>query len=382
MKKNNFKTIFLELLLILILFFALFMSNIFTRSIFSIIMVIYTIVTCLILKKRKISSIYKKQITILLVIFGLIYIGCFYLLGLYFGFEYAKIKLSLWSLFRFIIPITGIIISIEIIRNIFLSRKVIIYIKSFQFNLSLILTYIITILIDLIIYTGIYDLSNLDDFLMALGFVFFASMSTNLLYNYISVRYDIKGIIIYRLITTLYIYIIPILPSVYIFFRTFLRMLYPYFIYVVIEKIVVKNDLTISYTKRKQEFIGNTFLIVIMTLLIMLISCQFKFGILVIGSNSMTGTINKGDAVIFEKYTKQQIENGQVIIFDYNGTQTIHRVIEIKNVNGEYRYYTKGDANQKIDDGYATDDDIYGLVKLRIKYIGYPTILVRKLFMN
>ena len=53
---------------------------------------------------------------------------------------------------------------------------------------------------------------------------------------------------------------------------------------------------------------------------------------------------------------------------------------EIKNVNGVYRYYTKGDANKNIDDGYVTEDKIYALVKLKVKYIGYPTLWVRELF--
>ena len=112
----------------------------------------------------------------------------------------------------------------------------------------------------------------------------------------------------------------------------------------------------------------------------MLISCQFKYGIIVVGSGSMTGTLNKGDAVIFEKYEGQEIEVGQVIIFNYNNIQTIHRVIDIQKVNGEYRYYTKGDANNRNDDNYRTKDDIYALVDLRVKYIGYPTLWVRDMF--
>jgi signal peptidase len=157
-------------------------------------------------------------------------------------------------------------------------------------------------------------------------------------------------------------------------------MLYPYIIYLILEKFYSSNDFTIAYNDKKREVVGNTILLVVITLFIMLISCQFKYGILVVGSKSMTGSINMGDAVIFESYDNQQIELGQVIIFDYNGLQTIHRVVDIKNVNGQYRYYTKGDANKNNDIGYAIDDNIYGLVKLKVKYIGYPTIWIRELF--
>lgn len=380
MKKNKFKVYILELLFIFGLIFTLLAPNIITRNVLMYIILIYMIFICLLLKRRKSTSIYKKQVTILMIIFALIYLSVFYLMGLFFGFEKAKITLSIWTVFRFIIPFTIIIISTEIIRKVFLSQDVKIRVKSKQIDPSLILTYIAVVLVDLVIYTGVYDLNNLDDFLKGVGFVLFASLSCNLLYNYIAIRYDIKGIIIYRLITTLYIYIIPITPDVYIFFQSFLRMLYPYLIYIVLDRLYSKNDFIIAYNEKRKEVIGNASLLVIMTLLIMLISCKFQYGILVIGSRSMTGTIDKGDAIIFKKYDGQKIYEGQVIIFDYDGIQTVHRVDKITVVNDEIRYYTKGDANKKRDDNYITKDKIYGLVKFKVKYIGHPTLWIRELF--
>jgi len=380
MKRDAIKIYFFELILILILFFALFAPKIFDRIILSIVMLVYMVLAIFFLKKRKIKSINKKQVTILMLIFAMVYLGVFYSMGLYFGFERSKILLSVWSLFRFIIPLSIIIFTSEIIRNIFLSQKLYIGIKSVKLNVSLFLTYLSMVLVDLLIYTGVYDLNNLDDFLLALGFVLFASLSCNLLFNYISKRYGSMGIIIFRLITVLFGYIIPIIPSVYLFFRTFLRMLYPYIIYIILEKLFSKNDFAVAYNDKKKEFVGTTLLLISISLLIMLISCQFRFGILVIGSSSMTGSINKGDAVIFESYNNQKIKKGQVIIFDYNNIRTVHRVIDIKKVNGEVRYFTKGDANKDADLGYITTEKIDGLVKLKIKYLGCPTLWVRDLF--
>jgi signal peptidase I len=150
--------------------------------------------------------------------------------------------------------------------------------------------------------------------------------------------------------------------------------------YIVIEKLFSKNDYTVMIKDRRKEIFANTIMIVIATLFVMLVSCQFRFGLLVVGSESMTGTLDKGDALIFEKYTTQEIVEGQVIIFNYENIQTIHRVIDIQKVNGEYRYFTQGDANSKPDEGYRVKDDISSLVKLRIKYIGYPTLFVRSIF--
>ena len=53
MKKDKFKIFALEILLILILFFALFALNIFTRSILAIIIGIYAVAVAYLLKRRK-----------------------------------------------------------------------------------------------------------------------------------------------------------------------------------------------------------------------------------------------------------------------------------------------------------------------------------------
>ena len=69
MKIDKLKVYALELILIAILFFALFASNIFTRSVIAIIMALYAVLVVWCLKKRKISSVYKKQVTFLMIVF-------------------------------------------------------------------------------------------------------------------------------------------------------------------------------------------------------------------------------------------------------------------------------------------------------------------------
>lgn len=380
MEKDKIRVFILEILLIIFLFFALFALNIFSRKILALSLGIYAIIVSLFFKKRRFPSINKKQVTTLMVVFSMLYIAIFYLLGLYFGFEKSKILFSFRTIIDFILPLSIIIISSEWIRGTFLSHKLEIGYKTKKKDLSIVFTYISMVIIDLLIYTEVYNIRVLDDFLTVLGFIFFSSLSCNLLYNYITNRYGIKGVIIFRLITVLFAYIIPIVPDLYIFFRSFLRMLYPYLIYLVFEKMFSKNDYSMGRQEKRKEMIGNTLIIALSAALVMLISCEFRYGIIVVGSESMAGTINKGDAVVFEKYTNQEIKNGQVIIFNYNNIQTIHRVVEVQRINGEYRYYTQGDANKRKDEDYRTKEDIYALVDLKVKYIGYPTLWVRELF--
>ena len=180
--------------------------------------------------------------------------------------------------------------------------------------------------------------------------------------------------------SVLYIYIIPIEPNLLVYFKSFFRMIFPYFIYLILEKTYAKVDFVVARKTKKQNFITTTVMIIFMILITMFISCQFRYGILVIGSESMTGSINYGDAVVVEKYREQLIKEGQVIVFENNGIKLVHRVVEIKSVNGKLRYYTKGDANEINDAGYRTEEDVLWLVNFKVKYLGYPTLMIRSLF--
>jgi signal peptidase I len=376
MRTFKFKLYALEIILVLSLFFALFALNIDKKLVVMITLVVITILSLIMLPRKKNKSSVEKQVSILMLIFAVIYLGLFYLLGLHFGFVKSKYIFSLGNLVKTIIPTGTIIVFSELLRKIFLSQDGVITVKGKKYNFSITLVYIAMTLIDVVVYTGIYDLTNMDDFLMVVGFILFSSLSCNLLYNYICNRYGYKPIIIFRLLTGLYMYIIPFIPDVYIFMRTFLRMLYPFIIYLILENTYAKS----FYRNRHKNIFGSAVLLVLVTLLIMLISCQFKFGIIVIGSDSMTGTINRGDAVIFERYEGQLIDVGQVVMFEYNDIKTVHRIVGRQSINGEVRYYTKGDSNKKEDSGYRVADNIDGIVKLKIKYIGLPTLWFRSLF--
>ena len=120
MKKDKLKVYFLQILLLIILFFALFVSNIFNRMIVAIILAAYAVIVTHALKKRNILSIYRKQVTILMLVFAVIYLLGFYLMGLYFGYYRAVVQLSTWSVITYIIPLSIIVISSEIIRNVFI----------------------------------------------------------------------------------------------------------------------------------------------------------------------------------------------------------------------------------------------------------------------
>ena len=372
MKKDKFKIYAIEFIIIAILSFILFVSNIYNRKILAILLALCAIVMIVFIKKRKVELVDSKKVFIILLILATLYLLAFYIMGLYFGYYKAENTFSISTLINYIIPISVIIISSEIIRNILLAQNT---------KLTKSITFIIMVLIDLIVYANMYNIKTYEAFREMIGFTLFASIACNLLYNYISIRYGIYGNIIYRLITVLYVYIIPYIPNMFMFFRAILRMIYPYIVYQVLEYTFATKKMVIALEDKRKNIISKVILGVLAIALAMLISCEFKYGVLVIGSGSMTGSINIGDAIIFEQYNeKEKIEEGQVIIFKKENLQIVHRVIDVKNINGQTRYTTKGDANQEVDEEYITNEDIIGVCKFRIAYIGYPSIWIRDIF--
>lgn len=381
MKVDKFKLIFLSTLLSILLFITLIVSNKISNITLALILSLFAILFTTILKKKKILSTSKSQANLILIGCGILYVAIYYLTGIIINkFLKSPTPFGIKTLLRYIVPLIVIVISSELIRMRLLSQEVKLNLLKFKINCSEFFAFLISVLIDLVLYTRMYNINNLDDFLIIIGFVLFSSLSCNIFFNYIAKRYGISGIIIYRLITSLYIYIIPIIPDIYIFFKTFFRMLFPFIMYLIIEGTYAKTSLVTSKKVKQQNILSITITILLMLVVIMLISCKFTYGILVIGSGSMTGTIDKGDAVVFKKYKNQEISKGQIIVFKKNGVTLIHRVIDKRNINGEIRYYTKGDANKMMDSGYILSKDITGCVNFKIKYIGYPTIWVNEIF--
>jgi len=369
MKLDKIKVYTIEFVLLLILALTLFVSKMNSKIILACLLTAMTIITSILLKKRNVGSVYAKNVNIVLIIFAVIYLMGFYIMGIYFGFARQVITFSVNTLVKYIIPITITIIASEMLRSILLAQNV---------KLTKVFTFIIMVIIDLLIYTNLYSVDKYDEIIELVGFTFFASVACNLLYNYVATKYGFMGNIIYRLITILYAYIIPIVPNVFVFFRSILRMIYPYVVYRVIDYTFKKDERVVAYESKRKSVFGNIILGFIIAAVAMIISCQFKYGLLIIGSGSMTGTINKGDGVFFEKYDgSKKLEVGDIIIFNQDSIQVVHRIIEIKHVNGQTRYITKGDANQKTDAGYRIESDIYATTKFRIPYIGFPTIWLR-----
>lgn len=326
-------------------------------------------------KKRNILSINKNQVLLIMTVIALLYVMAYYLTGLEFGFYKNLYRLNFNNFLKYFLPVAAVILCSEIIRFVLLAQND---------KLTSALCYLSCVVADMLICSNIPYVTSFARFMDLVAGALFPAVFANFLYNYLSKRYGIYPNLVFRAITTLHAYAFPISSGISESLVNLFKILLPFAIYFFIDAL---------YEKKRRYALGNksrvwrimskiltVIVVIIMIGTVMLISNQFYFGAYVIATESMTGELNQGDVAIYESYEDQTIIEGQVIVFEKDGSMIIHRVADIKIINGNTRYYTKGDVNEDFDSGYITDADIVGLVNLKLPYLGFPTIWIRSLF--
>ena len=119
--------------------------------------------------------------------------------------------------------------------------------------------------------------------------------------------------------------------------------------------------------------------IILTIIIIYFVSGYFKYYALAIASGSMYPVFDRGSVVITEQINDKydnynKLKEGEIIAFKAEKNIVVHRLIRIVKVEDEIYYYTKGDANKEEDDFLIKKENIIGIVRFKIPYIGYPTV--------
>ena len=89
---------------------------------------------------------------------------------------------------------------------------------------------------------------------------------------------------------------------------------------------------------------------------------------------------NTGDIMVLYGTKPKNLKIGDTLVFKSSRPDPIiHRIINIKEVNGQYTYQTKGDHNPKsmesmIDEVHISENQVLGRAVFRIPLLGYVKI--------
>lgn len=202
--------------------------------------------------------------------------------------------------------------------------------------------------------------------------------------SYLAIYGGLKPVLFYRLIMDNYSYILPIVPDLGDYINSVIGILLPTMIYmntarILEEDLESKGNLE-DQVKSRGFKIGDVVMIAVIAVLVGLISGRFTFGLIGIGSESMSPNIEKGDSVLYMKVKDEsQLKEGDILVFNSGTKIIIHRLVEIKKDGDKTYFITKGDANNTKDSLNLTMDNIKGKVLFKIKYLSYPSLLLKEL---
>ena len=367
MKKGYKRLLIFLIILISLLLLDTFVINILSgyKMVLFLIFLIILFNELFVLEKER--HRYKNDIYIEVFFSVLIFYSFYYILGLIIGLAKTPNYYTLNGITSIIVPIILYVILKEVLRYNMIQ-------KADGNNLDSVLVVILFIMIEISNKYAFYEVKNQFDMLRVISLALLPAISSNIAYSYVSKKVGYKPVIIFDLIISLFAYLIPIIPNPNEYVASLVYIILPAaFAYRVLRFFELKNDEEIPSNYHKKRLQITILPMILIVVLVYFYSGYFKYYAIAIASGSMKPNINKGDiTVVDQKYKKIKVND--VIAYKKENTIIVHRVVKKTDVNGTSVYYTKGDANNNIDNIAIYEDMIVGKVKFRIPYIGYPTI--------
>jgi signal peptidase len=375
MKRGSKKLLIFEILIIIMLLLNNFVSSILRGYIEVIFIIGLLAIFYFIYGYTKDRHHLWKNVFLDIIIFLLIFFMLYYLLGILLSFAKVNNYYTVSGILNVLIPLILTIILKEIFRYMVVS-------KTFGDKLLLVITCILFICLDLVGKFNVGTFSGKYDTFIFIATVFLPIVSRNILCTYLSYNVGYKPTLLYVFVTSMYGYLLPIIPNpnqyIYSIIWLVLPMVLMYRLYKYFGK--ETHDIKIERDYHKHRFGTLIIPTVFIVILVYFVSGYFHYHAVVIASGSMEKVLSKGDVVIIEKIDDPTtIELKEIIAYRYNKIIVVHRLVKRIEVNGETIFYTKGDANQSMDDYKITMDMVIGTVNFKIPYIGYPTVWVNEL---
>ena len=375
-KIKSYYTIFLvETVIMFLVILNSFNSSLSNVYVLPFILFICDVIFFFVLGFEKSNKRLNKIVSFDVFMYSMIFLILYYLFGIIIGYAESNNYLTLYGLTVFIIPTILKIIFKEHLRNSLLT-------KSGDNKFLIIYTALLFIMIDIFPSLSILKISNTHDTFLFIALVLLPSITTNILATYINIKVGYIPVIIYLLIFSLYQYIVPIVPDPNEYLKAIIDFVLPILILFKVRKNINK------YSEERQEIDRNynrpaiillIIPIVLIIIIIYFVSGYFKYYALAIASGSMHPVFDRGSVVITERVNDKygnysKLKEGEIIAYRTGKNIIVHRLIRIVSAGDELFYYTKGDANNEEDDYLIKKEDIIGIVRFKIPYIGYPTV--------
>ena len=133
-----------------------------------------TVLTLVMIKKRGALSINKKEVLLISLIIGVIYVVLLQMTGIFFGYYHNPYMVTPKTFFITVLPLAAIIVCTELIRRVLIAQK---------YPLASFLAYLSCVMAEALSYSGLGGITNLNRFMDFFGLTLFPAICANIYYH-------------------------------------------------------------------------------------------------------------------------------------------------------------------------------------------------------
>mgnify|MGYP001143672042 CR=1 FL=1 len=208
------------------------------------------------------------------------------------------------------------------------------------------------------------------------------TLAENMLATFLALLGGPLAAIAYRGILQSFWWFCPILPDLPWAFKGLIGTVVPIF------GLVVANSVRASLVRprrarrEREGSLGGWIIVTVVAVAIIWFAVGlFPVQPITVISGSMRPTLDVGDVVIIAKVDADTIKPGDIIQFrEPDGVTTIHRVVEIQEIEEERVFITQGDANEKPDAEPVLSANVVGKAIFDIPKVGWASIEIKEFF--
>lgn len=319
-------------------------------------------------QKKKFNKV-RKNILIVVVLSILFYFAFIYGIGFITGFLKNSYNLTPFAIIKNIIGPVIIFTGLELYRYINTTT-------NRDKKWLIVLSTIAIIALELVISIRVYNVYDLETIFKIVTTICIPVIIKNCVLTYLTLELGYQTTLIYALPTTLYVYVVPIVPDLGDYMISMFGVILPLFIFLYSSRMLNDyfNGVERDFKKSVFSWLDLPFIFIILVLIIF-VSGALRYKLVGVASGSMSPTLDKGDAVIIDQeITAEDIKKGDIIAYKGYKKLIIHRVVKVRQEGNVLVFTTRGDANNSDDAIRLTMDDIAGKVKVKIPYIAWPTV--------
>lgn len=366
-------------LLLLIIQVVLGINNIdFSQSTIGfVVFIIYDIYLIYKLNKVHIRNFNRSRYTSKMLLLTLFYYILYFYLGFAIGFARSPYSHTLYMILSNVIKSLVLILAVEFSRYLYLNKN-----KENVIIMIIFTILLICLELDINRVITLINTGGREEKFKYFFETILPLISSSALFSYLTIISNYKTTLVYRIITTCVFFIMPIFPNVNWFLNASLGILVPAVFHTLYKFVYTKNE-GVSKRKVKSSKVSLAIAIVSMSLLVAFMFGMFKCEPVTIVSNSMLPTYSRGDVIVYEKMSSDdliKLEKDSIIVYRVENQLVAHRVVNVIQENGTTMFQTKGDNNNSPDFDLVEINQIVGVYRFHLKYIGYPSVWLNDFF--